>query len=124
MNIVSISGRLVYEPELKTTSNGTNYMSSRIAVERHDKDKNTDFFTFRAYGKSAEFIKKYFHKGYPVELSGKLQTSSYEKQDGTKVNETYIFVSEVGFVLKSQTENQTQAPAEGPQTDPSLPFEI
>ena len=120
MNNVSISGRLVYEPEIKYTANGTAYLSSRIAVDRHDKDKNTDFFTIRAWGKTAEFVTKYFHKGSPVEIIGKLQTNSYENQEGKKVTDTFILAIEVVFVLKSES----QAPAEAPKSGSDVPFEI
>lgn len=104
MNQVNVTGRLVYEPELKTTQSGTSVLSTRIAVSRNDKDKTTDFFNIKAWKGTAEFISKYFHKGDPVEITGKLQTESYEKQDGTKVSDVYILVGEVGFVLPRKTE--------------------
>ena len=104
MNSINITGRLVYEPELKKTSGGTTFISTRIAVQRNDKEKTTDFFNLKAWKSSAEFISKYFHKGDPIEVSGRLQTESYEKQDGTKVSDVYILVGEVGFVLSRKTE--------------------
>ena len=104
MNQVNVTGRLVYEPELKTTQSGTSVLSTRIAVSRNDKDKTTDFINIKAWKGTAEFISKYFHKGDPVEITGKLQTESYEKQDGTKVSDVYILVGEVGFVLSRKTE--------------------
>ena len=91
MNSVNLVGRMVYEPELKTTQSGTNYLPLRLAVSRNDKDKTTDFFSAKAWGKTAEFISKYFHKGDPIAVTGKLQVDSYEKQDGTKVSEVYSF---------------------------------
>lgn len=121
MNSVSIVGRMVYEPELKQTASGTNYLPMRIAVSRNDKDKNTDFFSAKAWGKTAEFVSKYFHKRDPIAVIGKLQTDSYEKQDGTKVSEVFIFVTEVCFV--EQKAKAEQAPKEPPRNE-SLPFEI
>lgn len=113
MNSINITGRLVYEPELKKTSGGTTFISTRIAVQRNDKDKTTDFFNLKAWKSSAEFISKYFHKGDPIEVSGRLQTESYEKQDGTKVNEVVIVAYDVGFVLlrKSEAEKAPTAPS-------------
>lgn len=104
MNSINITGRLVYEPELKNTQSGTSVLSTRIAVSRNDKDKTTDFINIKAWKGTAEFISKYFHKGDPVEITGKLQTESYERQDGTKVSDVYILVGEVGFVLSKKTE--------------------
>lgn len=137
MNSVSIVGRLVYEPELKQTQNGTTYLSTRIAVSRNDAEKTSDFINVRAWKQTAEFIKKYFHKGEPIGILGRLRSENYEKQDGTKVSETYVLISEVSFVPgKPKNEQSTPtvpneqstptAPIE-PQTDdyvPGLPFEL
>ena len=70
MNSVNVTGRLVYDPELKTTQSGTNFVSTRIAVSRNDKDKTTDFINIKAWKGTAEFITKYFRKGDPIEVSG------------------------------------------------------
>lgn len=128
MNNISISGRFVYEPELKTTKNGTNYVKTRIAANRNDKNKTVDFFGVQAWNKTAEFIVNYFHKGDPIEITGKLQTDTYDKQDGTKVSEVYIFITEVGFTMSKKE----GAPAPEPKPQPKepdysgagLPFEI
>lgn len=132
MNNISITGRLVYEPELKTTQNGATFMSNRIAVNRADKNKTTDFFNIQAWNKTAEFIYKYFSKGDPIEISGRLQTESYEKKDGTKVNDVVIVALDVNFTLSKATAAPAPAPAPAePQSSPApdysgegLPFEI
>lgn len=98
MNTVLLIGRLTFEPEIKTTDSGTALLPLRLAVNRGDKDKTTDFINCQAWGATAEFIAKYFHKGDPIDVCGKLQTRSYEKSDGTKVNETYVNIREVAFV--------------------------
>lgn len=132
MNNISITGRLVYEPELKTTQNGATFMSNRIAVNRADKNKTTDFFNVQAWNKTAEFIYKYFSKGDPIEISGRLQTESYEKKDGTKVNDVVIVALDVNFTLGKAAAAPAPAPAPAePQSAPApdysgegLPFEI
>lgn len=120
MNNVSISGRLVYEPKL---SDNENYkiLPMRLAVSRNDKKKTTDFINAKAWGSAAEFIAKYFHKGDPIELTGRLQSDNYEKADGTKVNDTYIFVLECNFVL---SKGKAEATEPKPQDVGPLPFEI
>ena len=130
MNNISITGRLVYEPELKNTQSGATFMSNRIAVNRADKNKTTDFFNIQAWNKTAEFIYKYFSKGDPIEISGRLQTENYEKKDGTKVNDVVIVALDVNFTLSKAATAPTPAPAE-PQSAPApdysgegLPFEI
>ena len=89
MNTVAISGRLVYEPEVRLTTSGASYLSTRIAVNRNDKNKTSDFFNVKAWNSTAKFIGQYFHKGDPIEIRGRLETSYMEKQDGTKSTETY-----------------------------------
>ena len=121
MNNISISGRLVYEPEVKKTANEVIYLPMRIAVGRNDKNKTTDFFSCKAWNKTAEFIDRYFHKGDGIEITGKLQTDSYEKSDGSKVSEVYINISEVNFPLSSS--KKEEAPRAEVKSE-SLPFEI
>lgn len=124
MNNCILVGRLVYEPELKVSKSGTNYLSTRIAVSRNDKDKKTDFFSIKVFGKAAEFVKTYFKKGDPIGIVGKLQTDTYERQDGTKVTEVYVFVSEVNFVEQKKNEApRAEEPANSAPTA-DLPFEI
>ena len=125
MNITVLTGRLVYEPEIKTAENGFVFLPMRIAVPRNDKEKNTDFINVRALKQTAEFIAKYFHKSDPIEITGKLRTNSFTKKDGTQVNETYVLITEVNFV---QSKGQkSEAAAEEPKKEdlPSgLPFEL
>lgn len=110
MNSVILIGRMVFEPEVKTTKNGTAFTSLRLAVDRRDKDRTTDFINCKAWGKTAEFIGKYFHKGDPIEIQGRLQNEAYEKTDGTKVNDTVVMIYEAGFCLMSKSSGGTENP--------------
>lgn len=125
MNKVVLVGRLVYEPEVKLSQSEVPMLNTRIAVSRNDKDKTTDFINIHSFRSTAEFIGKYFHKGDPIAVSGKLQTSNWEKPDGTKKEETYVLVEEVSFVpVKRDTATApSEAPAETAKPK-SLPFEI
>lgn len=128
MNISILIGRLVYEPEVKTSSNGNSYLSTRIAVPRNDKDKTSDFITVKAWGKTAEFVGKYFKKGEPISVTGEIRTDSYEKQDGTKVNETFVAITKAEFVpgKKAETTERNPEPQRQPNEipDDGLPFQI
>lgn len=123
MNICAFIGRMVYDPELKQTKNGNSYLPIRIAIDRRDKEKTTDFISCRAWGKTAEFIFKYFHKGDPIEIIGRLQSESYEKQDGTKVSEMVVIISEANFVPKPSQKADSKK-AEPEEEDGELPFEV
>lgn len=124
MNSVNISGRLVFEPELKTFKEDVKMVPLRLAVSRNDKKKTTDFINAKAWGSAAEFISKYFHKGDPIELTGRIQTDSFERQDGTKATETYIHVLECGFVLSKKTDGTATEPRPAEEQPTALPFEI
>lgn len=120
-NICILVGRMVYEPELKQSKNGNSYLSTKIAIDRRDKEKNTDFISCRAWGKTAEFIDKYFHKGDPIEVTGRLQSESYER-DGVKVDGMVVIIDNVNFVPKPSQKNEPKR-AE-PEEEDGLPFEV
>lgn len=85
-------GRLTKEPELKYSASGTAYLMNSIACDRKDKDKTTDFFSIKAFGKTAEAMGKFLHKGSKILVEGTLQNDTYEK-DGVKKTTTSISVS-------------------------------
>lgn len=96
-NRVVLSGRLCYEPELKTTNNGKEVVNFRIAVPRiYDKD-NTDFFDIVAWEKTAVFLCQYFRKGDGVEVDGQLRTRQYQAKDGTNRTVVEIYADNVSF---------------------------
>lgn len=125
MNITVLSGRLVYDIEVKATDKGDKYLSTRIAVPRNDKNKTTDFFNFRAWGNTAEFIAKYFKKGDPITVIGELRNSAYDKKDGTRVETSFVEATKVEFVpraSRSEESGKAAEPKDAPVGD--LPFEI
>lgn len=113
MNSVNIVGRFTKAPEARATQGGT-VLSFCLAVDRGDRNKNTDFIDCVAFGKTAEFITQYFSKGDPIMVTGKLQTRTWERDDGTKQKAAEVYVSECGFVprVNSNTDNAAQ-PAGG-----------
>ena len=99
MNIVIIKGCLSREPEIKTTASGTQFARLSIAVDRITKageERKADFIPCLAWGKTAEFIGKYFQKGQEILAEGRIQTGSYEK-DGRKVYTTDVVIDRVEF---------------------------
>ncbi len=105
MNVVIELGRLTAEPKVKRgTSNGKDYTVAlfSIAVDRRFQKDAADFFNCSAFGKTAEFIEKYFTKGSKILIKGSLQNDSYEK-DGQKMTATKIIVDEVDFADSKQS---------------------
>lgn len=129
MNNVSLVGRLTRDPEIKTTNSGSSYARFSIAVDRRGKDAGTDFINIVAFGKTSEFIERYFRKGQRIGINGRIQTGSYEGNDGKKVYTFDVIAENVEFVeSKSASASATPANADGfvniPDgvEDPGLPF--
>lgn len=102
MNSVCIVGRMAQQPELKQTSSGKNLLNFTVGVNDYYAGKSTvNWIKCVAFGKSADNIAKFFIKGSPIEISGKIQTGSYEK-DGRTVYTTSVIVLNWGFVPKTK----------------------
>ena len=67
-------------------------------------DKDTDFINIVSWSKTAEFIQKYFHKGQQVWISGRIQTRSWEDDNGQKHYATEVVTEEVGFADSKKEE--------------------
>ena len=105
MNKVELVGRLTKDPEVKLTSNQTQFCNFTIAVDRRFKDQNgqrqADFINCVAWRQTAVFIQKYFHKGNRIGLVGSIQTRSYDDQNGQKRFITEVVIDEAEFVESS-----------------------
>ena len=108
-NKITLMGRLVAAPELKTTQNGIPYTRFRIAVNRrfHSKDEENkvDFFNATAWRSTAEFICKYFGKGSMIMLDGEMQTQQYEDRNGNPATWYDVAVDRVCFTGEPKKEN-------------------
>ena len=86
LNSCDFQGRLAADPELRTTQTGKQVASFRMAVDRDMVDANghrpTDWLTFTAWGKTAEFVSKYFRKGSAAVVHSRCQTRQYEDKKG------------------------------------------
>ena len=104
MNKVIIIGRFTRDPEIKysTGENATATARFSLAVNRRFKNKegnyDADFINCVAFGKTAEFIEKYFTKGMAIGITGRIQTGNYTNKEGQKVYTTDVVVEETEFV--------------------------
>ena len=104
MNKVQLLGRLTRDVELRYSGgeNATAVGRTSVAVQRKFKNSegnyDADFINLVAFGKTAEFMEKYFKKGSPIAVTGEIRTGSYTNKDGVKVYTTDINVSDVEFV--------------------------
>lgn len=101
MNNVTLTGRLTKDVEVRTNNDSTIARFS-VAVNRDYKNKDgkydADFINCIAFGKTAEFLEKYFSKGMRIGLIGRIQTGSYNNKDGNKVYTTDVVAEKVEFV--------------------------
>lgn len=97
MNCVQIVGRLCKAPELRTNGD-TTVTKFSVAVDRRFKKDEADFINCVAFGKTAEFIDKYFSKGNRIGITGEWRTGSYTNKDGNKVYTNDCVVTTAEFV--------------------------
>lgn len=112
MNKVCICGRLTKDPEVRYSQgeNSTAVARFTLAVDRRIKKENdnADFITCVAFGKTAEFIEKYFTKGMKMNLTGRITTGSYTNKEGQKVYTTDVTVEEAEFAESKHTDDGNQ----------------
>lgn len=88
MNSVQIVGNICTDINLQNTATGVACCNFTVAAKREFKNRDgqydSDFIRCAAYGKTAEFVAKYFAKGKRIGIQGYIQTRSYTAQDGTQ----------------------------------------
>ena len=101
LNVVAIMGRLVADPELRTTPQGTNVCSFRIACDRNfarqGEQRQADFIDIVAWRQQAEFVSKYFQKGSLIAIEGSLQTRNYQDKNGNKRTAVEVVANNINF---------------------------
>lgn len=102
MNKVFMIGNLTKDPDVRTTSGGTNVCTLRLAVTRRFQNQQgervTDYFDVIAWRQLADLCGKYLTKGRKVAVTGELQTRTYDAKDGTKRYVTEISADEIEFL--------------------------
>lgn len=96
MNSVTLTGRLTRDPDVRQVNDST-IARFTLAVDRRGKKDEADFISCVAFGKTAELISKYLHKGSQMGATGRIQTGSYEK-NGQKIYTTDVIVNEMDFL--------------------------
>jgi single-strand DNA-binding protein len=121
INSVVLTGRLTNDPDLRTTQNGTQSVKFSLAVNRKNKQPNqpdADFINCVAFGKTAETIAQYLHKGSLIGVEGRLQTGKYDNQIGQTVYFTNVLVNSFTF-LESRKDSQQQPAYKNPYSQPA-----
>jgi len=114
-NHIVLVGRLVADPELRQTQDGTPVTSFRIAVNRpkgRSGQEQTDFFGVSVWRQRAEVAAKYLQKGRPVLVAGRLQIREYTDREGNKRTAVEVTADDFQFMDSRSAENGAgRAPA-------------
>lgn len=141
MNLICLVGRLVRDPELKTTQGGHSLCRFTIAVDRDFKNDageyETDFIDCTAWRKTAEFIDEWFSKGDPIAVTGSLQIRKYQGRDGIDRWASEVQIEKASFVPGPPKREETWHDRAGttpvtepddyldaPDDDSKLPFDF
>lgn len=135
LNRCIIAGRMVKDPELRTTQSGISVASFTLAVERDIKSKNgekeTDFIDVVAWRHTAEYVCKYISKGSMVVVSGRLQIRSWKDRDGNnrrnsdiQAEQIYSFWNNANNQRNKEPQNDTQQKQEYFEEIPDFDYDL
>lgn len=124
INCAVIMGRLVADPELRTTTGGTSVTSFCVAVDRNyvkpGEERQADFINVVAWRQTADFVTRYFRKGSMIAVQGSIQTRSYEDKTGAKRTAVEIVADNVSFCGSKSSDSAQGTRFEAPvQNTPS-----
>lgn len=121
INRTVLVGRLTRDPELKYTNSGRAVASFNIAVNRQftnsQGEREADFINCVIWNKTAENFCNFTHKGSLVGIDGRIQTRSYDNQQGTRIFVTEV-VAENFSLLESKNSNQNNQSEQFEQNRP------
>nr|DAR10296.1 MAG TPA: Single strand binding protein [Caudoviricetes sp.] len=125
MNKVALMGRLTRAPEIRfsNSQNPVEIANFSLAVNRRykrDGEPDADFFDCVAFGKTAEVLEKYVAKGNQIGIVGRLQSRTWEDQEGRKRKAIEVVVEELDFCgskKESQSTGRQEEPASAPAAE-------
>lgn len=100
LNVISIGGRMVRDPELRHTQSGKSVCSFTLAVDRDFKnngEKEVDFLDCVAWGNTADFVSRYAEKGRMLMVTGRIQIREWTDKEGNKRRNAEIIASNAYF---------------------------
>lgn len=111
MNKTILIGRLTKDPELRYTPNGIAVANFTIAVNRpfaKEGDQQADFINCVVWRRLAENLANYQRKGNQIAVEGRIQTRSYENQEGKRVYVTEVVADNIQYLDSKNSEKSTQ----------------
>ena len=130
LNKVMLIGNLGTDPEMRYTANGNAVTTFRMAVSRTytgsdgERKEETEWFSVVAWNKLAETVSQYLQKGRSAYVEGRLQTRSWEGQDGQTRYRTEVVASTIQFLDRAQAApNVEESAPQPPQEEAPEPVE-
>jgi single-strand DNA-binding protein len=129
LNKVMIIGNLGQDPEMRYTANGNAVTTFSVACNRSyggadgERREETEWFNVVTWNKLAETCSQYLQKGRRAYVEGRLQTRSWEGQDGQKRYRTEVIASTVLFLDRSQAAPLPEDSAGAPPELDEVPFD-
>ena len=118
LNVVAFMGRLVADPELRTTPAGVNVCQFRIACDRNfarqGEQRQADFVDIVAWRAQADFVCKYFSKGSLIAINGRIQTRNYQDKNGNNRTAFAVVAENINFGGSKGTNKQVDEGGEAP----------
>ncbi len=114
MNKVILMGRLTRDPEVRYSQGASQTAVARfsIAVDRRfgkrEGDPTADFFNCTSFGKQAEFVERYLHKGTKIALTGRIQNDNYTNKEGQMVYSVQVIVEDIEFAESKNAAAQNE----------------
>ncbi len=127
INKVIIIGRLGKDPDMRYAPSGTAIASFTMATNHSTKDadgnwnQQTEWHSIKSFGRQAEFVGEYLKKGRLAFVEGRLQTSSWEDQNGQKKYRTDIIANDVQALGSRSDGEQQQSRPEAPAKSAATP---
>lgn len=117
INTIAIIGRLGRDPDLKYTQGGKPVCSFSLAVDRRQKGE-ADWFQVTTWDKLAELCNEHLRKGRQAAVRGRMQSRTYEAQDGSKRTSWEVVAEDVQFLGGREEREEQEGPAAPPQQQP------
>lgn len=117
MNQAIVIGHVGGDPEAKQLQGGHSVANFNVATSDYvgkDRDNETNWHRIVAFNKTGEVAVKHLKKGDKVVVTGRIRNRSYENKEGQKVNVSEIVASNIEFMAKKESTNQSQSEGELP----------
>lgn len=126
MNVITITGNLCKDTELRYSVSGKPILDNTLAVRKDKKDEQgnyeTDFIKIVAFDHNAEFVNKYANKGDKIIVNGKIRVDRYQDKEGNYKIDTYVVVDRVELMSSKNKKESFKETGKVVINDEDLPF--